>query len=262
MFKEDTALGIVLSGGGHKGLAHAGALKFLNEVDIFPTVIAGTSAGSIVGGLYAFGMKPDDILTFFKSVSLFSWSHITFRKAGFLDANSFESYLKDIFNDLTIGELKNELFITATEITRGKLRIFNPQTKVTDAILASSAFPGVFSPVNVQGKMYSDGGILNNFPVNIIQGRCDYIIGINVCPNVAVEETKLSSIKSVAIRAFEIMTSHNSNAQNELCDWYIEPKKLAQYTTFETNKNKMEEIFNIGYQEAKATFQNFKDKMN
>lgn len=262
MLKRDSTLGIVLSGGGHKGLAHAGALKFLNEVDIFPTIIAGTSAGSIVGGLYAFGMKPDEILSFFKSVSLFSWNHITFRKAGFLDANSFESYLKDIFKDRTIGDLEQELFITATDISRGRLRVFNQHTRVTDAILASSAFPGVFSPVLVQGKLYSDGGILNNFPVNIIQGRCDYIIGINVCPNVAVEETKLSSIKSVAIRAFEIMTSHNSNAQNELCDWYIEPRKLAEYTTFETNKSKMDEIFNIGYQEAKATFQNFKDKIN
>lgn len=262
MQKNNTEFGIVLSGGGHKGLAHAGALKFLNEVGIYPTVIAGTSAGSIVGGLYAYGLKPDEILDFFKSVSLFSWSHITFRKAGFLDANSFESYLKDVLKDVTIGELSCDLFITATDIIRGKLKIFNQKTRITDAIIASSAFPGVFSPVKINGKLYSDGGILNNFPVNIIQGRCDYIIGVNVCPVVDTEITKLSSIKSIAIRAFEIMTSHNSNAQNELCDWYIEPKKLAQYTTFETSKKKMDEIFNIGYQEAKSSFQILKDKMN
>lgn len=261
MEKHTLEFGIVLSGGGHKGLAHAGVLKFLNEVGIHPQVIAGTSAGSIVGSLYAQGLTPDQILAFFQSVSFFSWSHITFKKAGFLDANSFGTYLKEVFEEKTLGELEKDLFITATDISRGKLKIFNQQTKITDAVLASSAFPGVFSPVIVNGKLYSDGGILNNFPVNTIQGRCDFIIGVNVCPMVDSEVSKFTSIKSVAIRAYEIMTMHNSNASNELCDWYIEPQALATYNTFETNKKRMEEIFNIGYQEAKKTYKNLKDKI-
>ena len=60
-----TVFGLALSGGGHKGIAHAGVLKFLNEQGIFPEIISGTSAGSIVGGLYANGMKPEKILSFF-----------------------------------------------------------------------------------------------------------------------------------------------------------------------------------------------------
>ena len=73
-------IGLVLSGGGTKGIAEAGALKFLEEKNIFPEVIAGTSAGAIVGGLYTFGKSPDEILDFFKSVYFFNWKHFTLTK--------------------------------------------------------------------------------------------------------------------------------------------------------------------------------------
>lgn len=261
MNNNSTVFGLALSGGGHKGIAHAGVLQFLNEQKIFPEIISGTSAGSIVGGLYANGMKPKDILSFFKSVNLFSWSHLSFRKAGFLDADQFARYLEREFGDKTIKELDIELYISATEIERGKLKIFHKNTKVVSAILASSAFPGVFSPVVINNRVYSDGGILNNYPVNTIQGRCDFLIGSNVNPVLMYNQTRFTSIKSVALRAFEIMMMQNTFPQNELCDWHIQPEKLANYSTFETSKKRMDEIFEIGYTEAKQNFEKIKDKI-
>ena len=80
-------IGLVLSGGGTKGIAEAGALKFLEEKNIFPEVIAGTSAGAIVGGLYTFGKSPDEILEFFKSVYFFNWKHFTLTKPGYCSPN-------------------------------------------------------------------------------------------------------------------------------------------------------------------------------
>src|SRR5690554_872198 len=127
---KPTVFGLALSGGGHKGIAHAGVLQFLNEQKIFPEIISGTSAGSIVGALYANGKKPKDILTFFKSVSLFNWSHFSFRKAGFLDADQFAKYLSKEFGTKTIKELEIELYISATEIERGKLKIFHKNTEI------------------------------------------------------------------------------------------------------------------------------------
>ncbi len=129
MNNNSTVFGLALSGGGHKGIAHAGVLQFLNEQEIFPEIISGTSAGSIVGGLYANGMKPKSILTFFKSVSLFSWTHLSFKKAGFLDADQFARYLDKEFGDKTIKDLDVELYISATEIERGKLKIFHKKHK-------------------------------------------------------------------------------------------------------------------------------------
>ena len=130
MENPSKSIGIVLSGGGSKGIAHAGALQFLTEKGMQPSCIAGTSAGAIVGGLFAFGKTPEEILEFFKSIYFFHWKHFTFKKAGLIDSESFKSYFAEIFGDITIGELKIPAYITATDLVKGKLKIFNSETKL------------------------------------------------------------------------------------------------------------------------------------
>ncbi|PKP15772.1 MAG: patatin, partial [Bacteroidetes bacterium HGW-Bacteroidetes-23] len=173
-------IGLVLSGGGSKGLAHAGVLQFLEEQNIKPTQIAGSSAGSIVAALYSFGKSPKEILSFFQSIYFFHWKHFTFSKAGIIDSLSFKKYFTDVFGDATIGELKIPIHVTATDMVKGKIKIFDRDTSIVDAILASSAFPGIISPYVIDDNWYSDGGILNHFPTDILQGRCDIIIGVYV----------------------------------------------------------------------------------
>ena len=158
------SIGLALSGGGHKGLAHAGVLQFLEEQNIQIDVISGTSAGAIVGGLYAVGKKPAEILDFFKSVKLFSWNHLSFSKAGLLDAEKFIDYLDVVFGETKLVDLPQEMYISATDINSGRLKTFSRYTKAKEAIAASSAFPGIFSPVQIEGRLYCDGGILANFP--------------------------------------------------------------------------------------------------
>ena len=94
---KSKSVGIALSGGGSKGLAHAGVLQFLEEKNIKPNAISGTSAGSIVGALYACGKSPQEILAFFKSIYFFHWRHFTFKKAGLIDSESFKAYFINIF---------------------------------------------------------------------------------------------------------------------------------------------------------------------
>ncbi|MEC4112822.1 patatin-like phospholipase family protein [Myroides pelagicus] len=258
---DKTTLGLVLSGGGYKGLAHAGALQFLQEQNIHPQVLAGTSAGSIVSCLHAIGMPPQEILNFFKSVNLFDWSHFTFKKAGIMDVNAFDKYLHSVFGDKTIGELNIPVYITATNIVQGTLHIFDNQTKVTDAILASSAFPGVFSPYKIKDTIYSDGGIVNNFPINIMKEVSNFVIGINVTPIHEVKQEELTSIRSVTFRAYELMTAMSNIQQSKHCDWLIEPEELINYSTFERSKEKMDKIYEIGYQSTKESFERNKDKL-
>lgn len=112
---NNASIGLALSGGGHKGLAHAGVLQFLEEQNIQIDVISGTSAGAIVGGLYAVGKKPAEILDFFKSVKLFSWNHLSFSKAGLLDAEKFIDYLDVIFGETKLVDLPKEMYISATD---------------------------------------------------------------------------------------------------------------------------------------------------
>ncbi len=248
------SIGLVLSGGGSKGIAHAGAIKFLEEKNIYPSRIAGTSAGSIVGALYSWGKTPDEILEFFKSIYLFHWKHFTFTKAGLIDSESFKSYFHAIFKDALLEELKIPIHITATDMVRGRLKIFGPETTIIDAILASSAFPGILSPYEIKGKLYSDGGILNHFPTDILQGQCDTVIGVYVSPIQKIEAKDLSSIKAVTTRAFDILSANSNMHKFNVCDWVIEPKDLCLYSTFETNKIKMDAIFNIGYEAAKKSY--------
>ena len=253
--ESNASLGLVLSGGGTKGLAHAGVIKFLEEQGLKPQCLAGTSAGAIVAALYAWGKTPQEIVSFFQSIYFFHWRHFTFKKAGIIDTHAFKSYFDAIFGNAVLGDLQIPTAITATDMVRGKLKIFDNNTLIVDAILASASFPGIMSPYEIDGHLYNDGGILNHFPTDILQGRCDTLIGVYVSPIQNIEATDLNSIRAVTSRAFDLLSAQSNLQKFNLCDWVIEPKELAVFGTFETQKEKMNQIFEIGYQAAKSSFE-------
>lgn len=248
-------IGLALSGGGTKGIAQAGVLKFLEEQNMHPSEIAGTSAGAIVGAMYAWGKTPNEILDFFKSVYFFNWRHFTLKRGGMLDSVAFKTYFQDVFGEATIGDLKIKTQITATDLVHGRLKIFENETKIVDAILASTAVPGVVSPHVINGKIYSDGGILNHFPTDLLIEKCDFLIGIYVSSLQVVEPNHLNSMKAVTSRAFNLLSANSDSQKLDLCDWLIQPYELSFFNTFETNKAKMDAIFNIGYETAKASYE-------
>lgn len=100
-------IGLALSGGGTKGIAQAGVLKFLEEQNMHPNEIAGISAGA----MYAWGKTPDEILDFFKSVYFFNLRHFTLKRGGMLDSIAFKTYFQNVFGEATIGDLKIILYI-------------------------------------------------------------------------------------------------------------------------------------------------------
>ncbi|MCQ4034882.1 patatin-like phospholipase family protein [Kaistella montana] len=249
-------LGLVLSGGGTKGIAHAGVLKFLKEKNIQPDILACCSAGSIVGSLHAAGKSPEEILEFFKSVYFFHWKHFAINKPGLVSSTIFSNYLNPIFKEMTIGDLEIELKIIATELVSGDQKIFNKTDKIVDAVIASCSIPGITTPYIVGNEMFSDGGVLNNFPADIIQNDCEKLIGVYVSLPQDVEVADLNSIKAVTTRAYELLSHRTEIHKFSYCDWVISSKKLSQYGTFEKKANRLEEIFQIGYQAAKDSFEN------
>lgn len=251
---EKTKIGLVLSGGGTRGLAHAGVIKFLNEKNIQPDILACCSAGSIVGCLYAVGKTPEEILDFFKSVYFFNWKHFAFNKPGLVSSDIFSNYLNPIFKDMTIGDLSKDVRIVATELISGQQKVFDSHYKVVDAIIASSSIPGITTPFVIGNEMYSDGGVLNNFPADIIKKDCDKIIGVYVTPAQDVTMEDLKSIRSVTTRAYELLSHRTEIYKFAYCDWFITSKKLAQYGIFERKPQSLEEIFEIGYHQAKTSF--------
>lgn len=247
-------LGLVLSGGGTKGIAHAGVMKFLDEKSIHPDIIATASAGSIVACLHGIGKKPQEIVDFFKSVYFFKWKHFTINRPGFINSEAFKVYLTPVFKDAKLKDLATKVLIASTDLISGTTKVFDENTKIVDAIIASSAFPGITTPYSLDDYLYSDGGILNNFPADIIRKDCEKLIGVYVSPQQDITNTDLKTIKSITIRAFDLLSYRVEQHKFKYCDWFICPKKLSGYGTFETKRPRMDEIFEIGYKEAVNTF--------
>ncbi len=248
--------GLVLSGGGFRGLAHVGILKALDERGITPSYIAGTSAGAIVGALFASGLKWNEILSFFKKVDIFSFRKFALNKPGWVDTEKFYEEFAELFTEDSFESLKIPLYITATNILEGSLRIFSSGPLIKP-LLASAAFPGMFTPVIIDKNHYVDGGVLNNFPVDLIKEQCDQIIGAYVNPFTKVTMDDLKYSYNVLERAYHIRAAKSSVEKFKDCDLLISPEDLVNHGTF-TVKD-MDAVFELGYKAAKESLEKDKD---
>lgn len=247
-------IGLVLSGGGTKGIAHAGVLNFLQKKDIKIDVLSCCSAGAIVGSMYALGKSPLEILDFFNSVYFFNWTHFAINQPGLVSSKIFIKYLKPLFGEMKIKHLDIEVRIVATELVSGEQEVFDEDFKVIDAIIASCSIPGITTPYIIKDKMYCDGGVLNNFPADIIKNNCEKMIGVFVCPPQEIGIKDLNSIRSVISRSYDLLSYRTELYKFSYCDWLITSKKLSQYGTFENKKERLQQIYNIGYDMAKDTY--------
>lgn len=246
--------GLVLSGGGTRGFAHLGALKALQEHNIKPDIIAGVSAGSIVGALYADGEDADKALKALTSKRLFGFLEFMIPRNGLLKMSGFQKTLRKNLNSQTFEELKIPLVIYAVNVNKAELVRFDTGDLVS-AVTASSSIPVIFPPVQIDGDYYLDGGIINNFPVDLLREECETLIGINVNP--IGEFTKINSLKAIAERAFHISMRNQEEEKEKLCDIYIEPDGVDQYGLLDISK--AAEIFELGYRKASEVLEKAKD---
>ncbi len=242
-------IGLVLSGGGHRGAAHAGAIKALNEYGIYPSIISGTSAGAFAGALYAANYSPEEILNAFKNVNLFTISRYARGKPGFVDTESFCSYLLEYFPENSFESLSKKLYVSATDLVNGTTKVFHEGDLIL-SILASLSFPGVFTPVAIDNSLFSDGGILDNFPIQPIAHKCKEIYGVYDSPikEMMVDEFKHSY--NVIDRAFHLKSHRDSIVKFSRCNLVIYPEELGNHSLFATNH--LDEVFEIGYNAAKT----------
>ena len=242
-------IGLVLSGGGVRGVAHLGVLQVLKEIGIDPVVISGTSAGALVGALHAAGHSIETIFNFFKTTPVFKIGHFTASKPGFIDADKFRPALQEFFPEDNFSALKKKLFVTATDLIHGKVKTFSSGPLI-ETLLASAAVPVVFSPVKIDGLLYTDGGALNNFPIEPMAGLCDAIIGVDVHPLKDARPEDITSTFKVMERIFHLTVHHQTVQKYHHCNVVITPQDLAKFGTFD--RGHFEEIFEIGYKAAHA----------
>lgn len=237
-------LGLVLSGGGVRGLAHAGALQALNELKIKVDIISGTSSGALIGVLYSAGVEPIEMVTYVKKKKLFDISELSFNFKGLLHNSVFKSILKENVPQQTFEELPIPVIVCATDFTHGK-PIYFESGPLAEFVVASCSIPFIFPPITYNHSSLVDGGLLDNFPVMPLQNRCKKIIGIHVNP---FNTFSKRSFKRKLERTFQLAISSSIQHKKGLCDLFLEPNSLSEYSVF--NSKNAELIYMAGYEEA------------
>lgn len=258
MIQHSMRIGISLSGGGARGIAHIGILQALEENGISPEVIVGTSAGSIVGALYAAGYDSDEMLEFLKDISLLKIFRVGLPNKGLASLYFLEKILQEALPDNDFSALNKKLFIGIANLLSGKLEIMS-SGPLHEVIIASSSIPLIFKAIQIGEELYVDGGAIENMPIHPLKGLSDVIIGVNVMPIVPVEAKEVNSMIGIAARCFEMAIWSNSKPSLQACDIVIEPTGITQYSIFQFNK--YQELYEIGYEAARKAMPDIKAQL-
>ncbi|MFH1690458.1 MAG: patatin-like phospholipase family protein, partial [Candidatus Eisenbacteria bacterium] len=242
-------VGLVLSGGGARGAAHAGVLEVLEELRIPVDCIAGTSMGSVVGGLYACGLSPQEIEANLRAIDwddVFDDSpprrHLPFRRKqvdqvalfGFelglgrrglefpagLVAGQKLGYLLEALtlrsaDAANFDELPIPFRAVATDIDTGE-RVVMWKDNLADAMRASMAVPGAFTPVGRDGMTLVDGGLVCNLPVDLVRSMgADVIIAVDISPQTGASQ-ETASAATILVQSLYLLMDQNAQQQGEL----------------------------------------------
>lgn len=272
-------IGLVLSGGGAKGLAHIGVLKVLEEEGIKIDYIAGTSMGAIIGGLYASGYTASELDSIFKIVDAealvrdyiprisksfyekrndeiyaltlpFENFKIGVPKAfskGMYNYNLLSRLLAHVRHERDFNNLKTPFLCIATDVETGGQVVLR-EGSLPQAILASGAFPSLYSPVEIDGRLLIDGGVVNNYPIEELRGMgADIVIGVDVQDGLKSRDD-IQSAPDLLFQISNFSMYHNMEQKKSDTDIYIKPN-ISGYSVVSFEDG--EEIIKRGVEAAK-----------
>jgi len=212
----------VLGGGAARGFAHVGALKVLDENGIHADIIVGTSAGSVVGALYAGGIRGDALMAMAHQLARDKITDWMFPDRGVVRGQLLQQYVNDALGNHPIEKLETTFVAVATDLGNGRTAAFNAGD-VGMAVRASSAIPGLVQPVTINGTDYVDGGIVSPVPVHVArQYGADVIIAIDVSRQPQAHQL-LDSTLSVMLQALVIMSHRITTVELKDADIVISP---------------------------------------
>ncbi|MFC1965146.1 patatin-like phospholipase family protein [Chloroflexota bacterium] len=231
-------VGLALGGGVARGLAHIGVLAVLEKEAIPIDMIAGTSAGAVVGALYTQGKDTTQMKKLTRDLGwkkLAPLADISLPKTGFIRGNKIKDMLASSFgSDIQFGDLTIPFACVATDIDSGEEVVIN-QGSVTEAIRASISIPAIFTIVQREGRYLVDGGLVNPVPVNVVKRMgADFIIAVNIIPDVTdrahweskkvEKEPKEPNILHIITQSIYITTYALARSSSEEADIVIEPE--------------------------------------
>jgi len=200
-------------------------------------------------------LAPSEILNFVKDSKF--WR--IFRIGLPTDGLARLGYLRERMNAMvkadSFSALQKPLFVSVTNLNLGTSEI-RSEGPLLDTIVASCSIPLVFKPVELNGQIYVDGGVLNNLPAAPLREICDIVIGVNLMPHLTAPSHALQSALSIAVRTFELSIVANSLPGIRHCDLVLEPCSMRTYHMFQFNKFK--EIYDAGYRTATSAIPQIK----
>lgn len=206
-------IALVLSSGGAKGFAHVGVIQALERHGFHITSVAGTSMGSLVGGLYATG-EMENLLKFIDTLDLLEvlkLTDFTVSNKGLVKGDKIIAKMKELIPDRNIEDLKIPYCAIATDIVNGNEKVFT-SGKLYDAIRASISIPTVFKPAKIDGHYYVDGGVLNPIPINrVARKRRDIVVAVNVNALIPPEKGKETPIENKYLKQIKLMHTKIGN---------------------------------------------------
>lgn len=247
-------IGLVLSGGGAKCLSQIGVLQVLDSLGIEVDYIAGTSMGAIIGGMYALGYSGNEIEAYFRKTD---WdalltNEVPRNRLGYFDRKANDRYLLNFeiydgkphlpqalnysqyilkqlsfltlqsYQYSSFSDFPTPFLCVATDLETGDLRVFE-DGRLLDALRASSAFPSLFTPYELEDHLYVDGGIINNYPVRpLISRGMNYIIGVDV-QDVLYKKEQLTSMVQILEQTSSFIKADASKKQLKATDLVIQP---------------------------------------
>jgi NTE family protein len=249
------SVGIALGGGGARGLCHIKFLEVLDELDIKPKIISGTSIGSIIGAFYACGMKAEQIENLLQEINLINLSKIIdinfFAAKGLIRGNAFEAFLEELLPIKKFEDLSIPLKIVATNFWKREQIVFD-SGDIIPAIRASISVPGIFSPVKIDDVVLTDGGSTNPVPFDIIYNNCDFSIAIDVSGKANPRsKKKIPTISQAVLTSFHTM--EKAVVENKLKirkpDIFIKPNlydiELMEFYKYQEILDSVDEDANI-----------------
>lgn len=219
-------IGLALSGGAARGIAHVGVLRALTENGIPVDYVAGTSAGSLVGGAWASGMPLDQIEDLGRKIRWRDVGRVTMSRLGVQSNDRLEAYLRERLPITRFEDLPIPFAAVATELKSGAAVVMRDQGDIPFAIRASCAIPGWYVPViDEHGRQLVDGGLVAVVPSSVVRSLgADIVIAVDVNAEGATFMGPASSVIGVVLQSMLVVQKTASYYQLSLCDFVVRPK--------------------------------------
>lgn len=222
MTDERIKIGLALSSGAIRGFSHLGVLQVFEEEGIPVDIIAGTSAGSLVGGLYALGIELKYLIQLATNIKWEHFTDLTIPKRGLILGKRFLDFLHVLTQNKTFDDVKIPFAAVATDIERGEPVIFRSGS-IAEAIRASSSIPGIYVPYRKDGRLLVDGALVDRVPISLVREMgADIVIAVDV--GFGIGRTRLKNIFEILLQASDIMMREISRERWLDADIIIRPE--------------------------------------